>query len=68
MEFNQEKLKEWWDKIAPEDQDRIINKNNAFNFLFKDNAYNIIKYEPISKTDESVKPPPITLIKSDRYK
>jgi hypothetical protein len=68
MEFKPEELKKWWDKISPEDQARIMNRNNAFNFLFKDKSNNIINYESMSRTEESIKPPPNALSESERYK
>ena len=66
MEFNPEELKKWWDKIAPCDQDRILNRDNAFNFLFKDKSNNIIKYVSSTKPEPSVITTTHTLDKSDR--
>jgi hypothetical protein len=65
MEFNPEELKKWWDKISPEDQYRIMNRNNSFDFLFKEKTNNTIKYESTQKHEPSVNTTTHTLVKSD---
>jgi hypothetical protein len=65
MEFDEKKLKEWWDKISPEDQNRIMSKNN---FPFKEKSNSIINYETVSEPKTSVTTTTHTLITSDRYK
>lgn len=53
MEIDPKKLKDWWDKIAPEDKERIVNRNNSFDFL--SDTKKVIKPPPISQPVKDIK-------------